>query len=48
MIDEYDLIRSDHPSDLKKQGVCMIKQDDIWILDNCLVREICSHYKNFF
>ena len=46
--DEYNLIRSDHPSDSKKGGVCiyyrehisLIKRDDICTLDNCLVTEI--------
>ena len=49
-IDGYNLIRSDHPSDSKKGGVCiyykehisLIKQDDICTLDNWLVTEIRS------
>ena len=44
-IDGYNLIRSDHPSDSKKGGVCIyykehishIKRDDICTLGNCLV-----------
>ena len=53
-IDGYNLIRSDHPNDSKKGGVCiyykknisLIKRDDICTLDNCLVTEICSqNYK---
>ena len=47
-IDRYDLIRSDHPSNSKRVGVCIYykehislsKQDDICTLDNCLVTEI--------
>ena len=49
-IDEYNLIRADHPSDSKRGGVCiyykehipLIKRDDICTLDNCLVTEIRS------
>ena len=49
-IDEYYLIRSDHPSVSKKGGVCiyykehipLILRDDISTLDNCLVTEIRS------
>lgn len=48
--DGYNLIRLDHPSDLKKGEVCiyykehipLIKRDDICIMDNSLVTEICS------
>ena len=44
-IDGYNLIRSDHPSDSKKGGVCiyykehitLIRRDNLWTLDNCLV-----------
>ena len=44
-IDGYSLIRSDHPSDSKRGGVCicykehipLIKRDNICTLDNCLV-----------
>ena len=47
-IDGYNLIRSNHPSDSKKGGVCiyykehipLIKQDDICTLNNCLFTEI--------
>ena len=55
-IEGYNLIRSDHPSDSKKGGVCiyykehipLILQDDINTLDNCLVTEIRSqNEKNF-
>ena len=49
-IDGYNLIRSDHPSDSKKGGVCVYykahvpldKRDDICTLHNCLVMEIRS------
>ena len=49
-IDGYNLIRSDHPSDSKKGGVCiyynehipLILRDGINTLDNCLVTEIRS------
>ena len=49
-IDGYNLIRSDHPSDSKKGGVCVYykehipldKRDDICTLGNCLVTEIRS------
>ena len=55
-IDGYNLIRSDHPSDLKRGGVCiyykelipLIKQDDICTLGNCLVTEICSQSEKCF
>ena len=55
-IDGYSLIRSDHPSDLKKGGVCiyykehipLILQDDINTLDNCLVTEIRSQNEKCF
>ena len=55
-IDGYNLIRSDHPSDSKKGGVCiyykehisLIKRDDICTLDNCLVTEICSQNEKCF
>ena len=47
-IDRYNLIRADHPSDSKREGVCiyykehipLIKRDEICTLDNCLVTEI--------
>ena len=46
----YNLIRSDHPSDSKKDEVCiyykehipLILRDGINTLDNCLVTEICE------
>ena len=49
-IDGYNLIRSDHPSDSKKAGVCiyynkhipLVLQDDINTLDNWVVAKICS------
>ena len=49
-IDGYNLIRPDHPSDLKKVGVCIYYKehiplslrDDINTLNNCLVKEIRS------
>ena len=55
-IDGYNLIRSDHPSDFKKGGVCiyckehlpLIKRDDICTLDNCLVTEIRSPNEKCF
>ena len=55
-IDEYNLTRSDHPSDSKKGGVCsyykehisLIKRDDIYTLDNCLVTEIRSQNEKWF
>ena len=48
LIDGYNLIRADHPSDSKRGGVCiyykehisLIKRDDICTSDNCLVTEI--------
>ena len=55
-IDGYTMIRSDHPSDSKRGGVCiyykehipLIKCDDLRTLDNCLVTEIRSQNKNVF
>ena len=55
-IDGYNLIRSDHPSDSKKGGVCiyykehipLILRDDIKTLDNCLVTEIRSQNEKCF
>ena len=49
-IDGYNLIRSDHPSDSKKGGVCiyskyhipLVKRHDICTLENCLVTETRS------
>ena len=54
--DGYNLIRLDHPSDLKKGEVCiyykehipLIKHDDICPLGNCLVTKICSQNKKCF
>ena len=56
LIDGYNLIRSDHPSDSKRGSVCisykehiaLIKRDDICTLDNCLVTEIHSQSENIF
>ena len=56
LIDGYNLIRSDHPSDSKRGGVCiyykehipLIKRDDICTLYNCLVTEICSKSEKCF
>ena len=56
LIDGYNLIRSDYPSDSKKGGVCiyykehipLIKRDDICTLDNCLVTEIRSQREKCF
>ena len=55
-IDGYNLIRADHPSDSKRGGVYMyykehillIKRDDIFTLDNCLVTEIHSQGEKCF
>ena len=55
-IDGYNLIRSDHPSDSKRGGVCiyykehisLIKRDDLCTLDNCLVTEIRSQNEKCF
>ena len=55
-IDEYNLTRSDHPSDSKKGGVrsyykehiSLIKRDDIYTLGNCLVTEIRSQNEMVF
>ena len=56
MIDGYNLIRSDHPSDSKKGGVCiyykehipLILRDDINTLGNSLVAEILSQNEKCF
>ena len=56
LTDGYNLIRSDHPSNSKRGGVCvyykehipLIKQDDICTLDNCLVTEIHSQSEKCF
>ena len=55
-IDWYNLIRSDHPSDSRKGGVCiyyeehipLILRNDINTLDNCLVTEIRSQNEKCF
>ena len=55
-INQYDLIRSDHPSDLKKGGVCiyykehipLILRDDMNTLHNFLVKEIRSQNQKCF
>ena len=55
-LDGYNLIRSDHRSDSKKDGVCiyykedipLIKRDDICPLGNCLLAEICSKCEKYF
>ena len=55
-IDGYNLIRSDHPSDSKRGGVCiyykehipLIKRDDICTFDNSLVAEIHSKGEKCF
>ena len=55
-LNEYNLIRSDHPSDSKRGGVCiyykehipLVKRDDICTLDNCLVTEIRSQNETCF
>ena len=55
-IDRYNLIRADHPSNSKRGEVCiyykehipLIKRDDIYTLDNCLVTEIRSQGEKFF
>ena len=56
LIDGYNLIRSDHPSDSKRGGVCiyykehipLIKRDDICTLDNSLVTKIRSQNEKCF
>ena len=55
-LDGYNLIRSDHPSDSKRGGVCIyykehipfVKRDDTCTLDNCLVTEIRSQNERCF
>ena len=55
-VDGYNLIRLDHPSDSKTDGVCIYykghvplsKRDDICTLNNCLVTEICSKDEKYF
>ena len=55
-IDGYNLIRSDHPSDLRRGEVCiyykehipLIKREDICTLGNCLVTEIRSKGRKSF
>ena len=55
-LDGHNLIRSDHPSDSKRGGVCiyykehipLIKRDDICTLGNCLVTEIHSQNEKCF
>ena len=55
-INQYNLIRSDHPSDLKKGGVCiyykehipLILRDDMNTLHNFLVKEIRSQNQKCF
>ena len=47
LINGYNVIRADHRSDPKRDGVCiyhkehisLIKRDDICTLDNCIVTE---------
>ena len=49
-IEDYDLVRSDHPNGSKKRGVCvyykehiaLVRKDDLCTLSNCLVTEIRS------
>ena len=56
LIDGYNLIRADHPSDSKRGAVCiyykdhipLIKRDDIRTLDNYLVPEIRSQVGKCF
>ena len=56
LIDGYNLIIEDHPSDFKRGGVCvyykehipLIKRDDICTLHNCLVTEIRSQGEKCF
>ena len=55
-IDGYNLIRADHPSDYNKSGVYihykehipLIKKDNIYTLDDCLVTEIRSQGEECF
>ena len=56
LIDGYNLIRADLPSDSKRGGVCiyykyhipLIKRDDVCTLDNFLVTEIRLQGENVF
>lgn len=53
LIHRYNLIRSDHPNDSKRVGLCIYfeehiplnKCDDLCVLDKCLVTEIYSQSK---
>ena len=53
---EIILIRSDHSNDsgkvevsiYYKQDIPLIKHDDFFTLDNCLVTEICSQNEKCF
>ena len=55
-INGYNLIRSDHPGDSKKGGLCiyykehipLIRRDELCTLDNCLVTEIQSQSEKCF
>ena len=48
MIEGYNVIRSDNPSDSKKGGVCvyykghiyLVRRDDLCTLSNCLITKI--------
>ena len=54
-IDGYNLIRSDHPSDSKKGGVCiyykehipLVKLDDICTLGNCIYHSPTQNHDDF-
>ena len=56
LIDGYNLVRSEYPSDLKRGGICicykehipLIKRDDICTLDDCLVTDICLQSEKCF
>ena len=55
-IKDYNLVRADHPSNKKREGVCMyykehlpiIERDDLCTLKECLVTVIIVDKKNFF
>ena len=52
----YNLIRCDHPSNLRRGGVCLyfkdylslVRRSDLTSLDECLVCEIQTGTKHFF
>ena len=52
----YNLLRSDHPSNIKRRGVCMfykdylpvVRRDDLCALTECIVVEVNSGTKSLF